>query len=334
MRFIHLILAISCALSFPALQAQTCEEYAKEMEKIFNGIRIGLPVDSVKLALPGIKKVGGGMDFRDEYLYNVKKNGLQEVTFYFDKDGEKPLYEIIFEFKDADSTHQLVRMMFGEPSHPTLDDHWVLGLGENGISSLVWTFENRMVLAVNLPDTELTGESSFELPQDFIDKMNGIDSDTPVPNASSDPEPTPDDAMITLQLNSYIANALTDFEHFKGEAIAGKKDEFEAAIAFSTAENTIIRRKTGTSWRLESRITTQSSVDEARSYFESLKKTIESLEALEYRLVKKSEYSTNTGNTFIWDVQTLDGDPLAVIVKLQLYAAGTGRYSVKMEIGK
>ena len=324
---------ITASLFVGTLHAQTCEEYAKEMDKIFSGIRIGLPIDSVKAALPGIKK-SGGMDFRDEYTYKVKNNGLQEVTFYFDKDGEKPLYEIIFEFKNVDSTQQLVRLMFGEPSHPTLDDHWVLGVGENGIASLVWTFENRLILAVNLPDSELAGESSFELPQDFIDRFNGGGGDTSGTIGADDAEAAPDDAFITLQLNSYISNALTDFENFKGAAIEGKKDEYEALLAFSHAESTIVRKKAGSSWRLESRLTTQPSVDEARTHFDNLKKTIESLEALEYRLVKKSEYSTNTGNTFIWDVQTLDGDPVGVIMKIQLYAAGSGRYSVKLEIGR
>ncbi len=328
MRIFSLIITFTGIFFAISLPAQTCEEYAQELDKVFTGIRIGMPIDSIKKVLPGVKK-SDGMDFRDEYVLKVKKNGLQEVTFYFDKDGEKPLYEIIFEFKNADSTRQLVGAMFGDPSHPTLDDHWVLGVGENGIASLAWTFENKMVLAVNLPGSELEGESSFQLPQDFIDQFNGGGT-----SSTDTGDAPPDDAMITLQLNTYLTNALSDFENFKGAAIPGKKDEYEAAIAFAHAENTIVRRKNGSSWRLESRITTQSTVDDARLYYDDLKIKLEQLEALEYRLVKKSEYSTNTGNTYIWDVQTLDGEMLGIILKIQLYAAGGGRYAVKMEIGK
>ena len=51
-------------------------------------------------------------------------------------------------------------------------------------------------------------------------------------------------------------------------------------------------------------------------------------------LAKKSEYSTNTGSTYIWDVRSLDGDDLGVILKVQLYAAGQDLYSVRMEVGK
>jgi hypothetical protein len=58
------------------------------------------------------------------------------------------------------------------------------------------------------------------------------------------------------------------------------------------------------------------------------------MEALEYQLAKKSEYSTNTGSTYIWDVRSLDGDDLGVILKVQLYAAGQDLYSVRMEVGK
>jgi hypothetical protein len=312
----------------------TCDEYANEINNIFeSGLRMSMTGDSIQIVLPDAQKLEESVDFRDEYLLKYNKNGLKEVTFICDKDENKPIYESIFEFDNVDSTRQLAEMMFGKPSHPTLDDHWVIGIspkteGGKHVISLAWVYENKLIVATNFPNTEFEGEPDFELSEDFIEKwmnrgMVPINGDEP--NAEE---------VYTYELNENIAHALNNFEEAKGDAIPNKKEEYNAAKPLNGADQTIIRKNAAGNWRLEARFTTQSTMDDANLVYENQLKTYLAIEGLDYRLVKKSNLESANGKSYIWDVQTLDDVSTGVIMKLQLFKTSTGEYSVKLEIGK
>lgn len=300
----------------------TCRDYAQEIVNLFSaGFHFALPSDSVKILFPKAVKKPNTSSFREEYALKVFENGLKEVTFICDKDDSKPLYEAIFEFEDADSTRRLAEIMFGKPNHPTLEDHWVSKGDVEGCISMIWLFDNKMLAAVNMAKTEFEGDENFVEP---TGGMVDIDDDKT------------DDAehMNTLQMNQFIEAATTDFEDFKGEGLPNKKDEFDAAIPFSGAEQTLIRKNTAGKWRLEARFSTTSDMESAKTEFEKQLENIQNLEGLEYRLVKKSDLETAKGRTYIWDVQTLDDESLGVILKLQMYPASGQQFGLKLELGK
>ena len=314
----------------------TCEDYAKELAGVFeSGIKIKTPADSIRFLLADAKKQASSLDFKEEYRLNIGRNGAKDVTFVCDKDGNKPIYEVIFQFDNADSTRQLAELMFGAPNHPVLDDHWVLGIGENNAVSLAWTFGNKMIIATNLPDTEFENEEDFKLSEEFIKKFNGGE-DTPAnkPVENTD-DKTADNEATSLTVNNLIAAAMKDFEDFKTDPIANKKEEFDATKYVSMSQDqAVIRKSAAGNWRLEIRYPPYATSEDAKNAFENTLTFYQTLEGLEYRLVKKSDLSTANGRTYIWDIQTLDDASTGIILKWQSYPTSNGQFAIKMELGK
>lgn len=297
------------------------------------GLKVDLPQEKILKSIKDLKKEKSSLDFRTEYTYEVHENGLNSLTLYFDKDHHKPLYEIILDFENADTLEALCKKDLGVGNHPSLEEHWILNLTPEGLSFMLWRFENKLVMAANLPDTEFADDNSFQFDQAFIDNFlknsAAEDGSAPAPDAKID---WSDDQTLTQILNQCIENASNDFESMKGDLVEGKKDTYVSLVSYG--ENTFIRKTANNTWRLETRVVQNQELEAAQSTYHATLTKIQSLEALEYRLLKKSEYSTNTGNTYLWEVESLDGVATGIVVKLQLYAAGQGLYSVLLELGK
>lgn len=328
-----------CALSAEAQQPgsgdlKTVANYSKAFEIISSlGLKIDMPQEKTLKSVKGLKKEKSGLDFRTEYVYEVHENGLNALTLYFDKDHHDPLYEIILDFENADTLEALCKKDLGPGNHPRLEEHWILNLTPEGLAFILWRFENKLIMAANLPDTEFADDYTFQLDQAFIDdflkKSAAVDENNTSPEAKMD---WSNDQILTQMLNQCIANATNDFEGMKGELVDGKKDLYHSMVSYG--ENTFIRKTANNTWRLETRIVQNQELSTAQASYQTSLNSIQSLEALEFRLIKKSEYSTNTGNTYLWEVQSLDGDASGIVLKLQLYAAGQGLYSVLLEVGK
>jgi len=341
MKFKLLLLCL-LALSSPVLIAQkavptsqkTVADYSKAFEIIGKlGIKVDMPLETMLKSIKDMKKSADVLDFRTEYTLVLNENGLKDLTFYFDKENHQPLYEVIMEFDNADTLEALCIMDLGPSNHPTLVEHWIMNLNREGLAFILWRFENKLVMAANLPDTEFADDYIFQFDQAFIEAFlnNNTEGGSNPADQVSDGE-MPPDQVLTQTLNQYITSAITDFEDLKGDPVEGKKDSYFALLPFG--ENTVIRKTASNAWRLETRLVLNQELEAARADYQSFIKQIQGLEALEYRLNKKSEYTTNTGNTYLWEVQNMDGDAIGVILKLQLFAAGKGLYSILMEVGK
>ena len=317
-------------------ESYTCEDYAQELSGVFDsGIKIKTPADSIRFLLADAKKQATSSDIKEEYRLNIGKNGAKNVTFVCDKDGNKPIYEVIFEFENPDSTRQLAELMFGAPSHPVLDDHWVLGAGNNAVS-LAWTFGNKLIIATNLPETEFENDEDFKLSEEFIKKFNGGGDDSPVekPVENTD-DKTADNEATSLLVNNLISEAIKDFEDYKTDPVANKKEEFNASKYVTMGqEQAIIRKNAAGNWRLEVRYPSYTTSEDVKTAFENTLTFYQTLEGLEYRLVKKSDLSTANGRTYIWDIQTLDDASTGIILKWQSYPTSNGQFGIKMELGK
>ena len=312
----------------------SCEDYSQAIVDIFNsGIKISTPADSIPLLIPDAVLQSNGLDFREEYIITGGENGLKDVTLVCDNEGDKPLYEVIFEFENADSTHKLAELMFGAPNHPQLDDYWVLGATGKNAVSLAWTFNNKLVIACNLPGTEMEDSEDFILSDEFIAKFNGTENTEEASNSTN--SETDDNEATSLAINNLITAAANDFDTFKTELMPYKTADYNAAGYVTMGqEQAVVRKNAAGNWRLEVRYAAYATNDEARQVLDNTITFYQTLEGLEYRLVKKSDLITANGRTYIWDIQTMDDESTGLILKWQSYPAIHGKFGLKMELGK
>ena len=334
--FLLQLVLLSCATaqSSPASDLKTVADYSKAFDIMGTlDLKVDLSQEAILKSTKGLKKEKSGLDFRTEYTYEVRENGLNSLTLYFDKDHHHPLYEIIMDFENADTLEALCKKDLGPGNHPSLEEHWIMNLTQEGLAFILWRFENKLVMAANLPDTEFADDVTFQFDQTFIDEFlqNNASETGNVPPDNTEKDLT-DDQILTQMLNQCMESATDNFEKMKGELAEGKKDTYSSLVTYGP--NTFIRKTPNDTWRLETRIVQNLELDAARNSYQTTLARIQGLEALEYRLLKKSEYSSNTGNTYLWEVQSLDGETTDIILKLQLYAAGKGLFSVLLEVGK
>jgi hypothetical protein len=320
----------------------TVNGYSKELATIFqSNFKLKMTSDSLQYLFSEVKSVKNTPDFRNEFTVPVNKNGFKEVTFYGIKNGTKGVYEVIFEFENADTLMRLAEMMFSNVNHPSLENHWVLNIApkmDNGLYlvSLAWVYENRMILAINLPDSEWEKEENFQFTDAFVDaylKQEGLSpvNNKPVEESTDNTE----NEATSLAVNNLIAAALKDFEDNKTDLMPNKKEEYNAASLVTMGQDqAVIRKNAAGNWRLEVRFPVYESSDKAKEAFENTLTFYQKLEGLEYRLVKKSDLATANGRTYIWDIQTMDDQPTGVILKWQTYPASNGQFGIKMELGK
>jgi hypothetical protein len=150
-------------------------DYVKAMGEIMDtDTKIGSSILQMPTIFPNAEKQEPLFDFRNEYLLKVNRGGLQTVTFTYDTNDEQPLYEIIYEFESADT---LLEMSKGfdapdSPRHPTEKNTWLLNVDQNNVTYLLWIYENKVIIAANLPKTEFEDASMFKLPKDFVEQFH------------------------------------------------------------------------------------------------------------------------------------------------------------------
>jgi hypothetical protein len=320
----------------------TVEGYGKELSAVLeSNFKLKTTADSLKYFFPSIKMDKNSPDFRNEYALPINKNGLKQVDFYSVKKGNKGVYEVIFEFENADTVMRLAELMFPNINHPILENHWVLNIedkSDNGLNlvSMAWVYENRMILAVNLPNSELEKEESFKLSDEYIADFLKKESGEPAPDKpAEETNNSTENEATSLAVNNLIAEAIKGFEDNKTELMPNKKEEYNAASFVTLGqEQAVIRKNAAGNWRLEVRFPSYATSDEAKAVFENTLTFYQTLEGLEYRLVKKSDLNTANGRTYIWDVQTMDDQSTGVILKWQSYPTSNGQFGIKMELGK
>jgi hypothetical protein len=316
----------------------TVEDYARELSNVFDEkFKLKMSSDTLIELFPTVKLDKNSLDFRNEYSLPINKSGLKHANFYGIKNGNKAIYEVILEFANADTLMRLAELMFPNLNHPSLENHWILNIepkSDNGsnLVSMAWVYENKMILAVNLPNSELEKEGSFQLADDFIEaylkQLNPNKTDEENTDNS-------DNEATSLTVNKLIAAAAKDFEDNKTDLMPNKKEEYDAS-AFVTLgqEQAVIRKNAAGNWRLEVRFPVYSDAETAKGSFEKTIAFYQSLEGLEYRLVKKSDLTTANGRTYIWDIQTLDDAATGLVLKWQTYPTSNGQFGIKMELGK
>jgi hypothetical protein len=90
------------------------------------------------------------MSFRLEYQEKDADKDIKRVTYYFDAENNKPLYEMIIEFTNAEALNAHCSKKLGAPND---DKQWKWKTKE-GYTFKAWRFSNTLVLAIGLPSTE------------------------------------------------------------------------------------------------------------------------------------------------------------------------------------
>jgi len=114
--------------------------------------KFGMSIDSFKLInKTALYSEASAFDFRLECTDSKISSEFKSVTFYFDAENNKPLYEMIIEYKDEKAMKAFIQSKLKAPNDD--GDKWKWTTKEGTIFK-AWTFGNKLVFALLLPNTE------------------------------------------------------------------------------------------------------------------------------------------------------------------------------------
>lgn len=163
--------ALWLALLPAAFSQSAAEKAIAVLGETLGSAQLGATEASLYQLKPALPAPDSLMGFRREAVEKINKDGITGITYYFDGDGERPLYEIIIEFASEQLRTEAAEMMFGPANYPDRPDHWIAGAHEN-VVSLIWAFNSKIVIAANLPGTEWDGDAMFNIPEGFQQAKN------------------------------------------------------------------------------------------------------------------------------------------------------------------
>ena len=138
--------------------AQTKKNSKGLLPKSHKDLWFGMPMAAFGEARPfdqdSLVKV---MEFRHSLVKPLPPgnvNGLRTVVYYFDAEGDAPLYEIILVYADEAKRDAAAAKLLGEPN---ADDEWHYP-NHKGFPFRAWRYKNKLILAAALPGTEWEGE--------------------------------------------------------------------------------------------------------------------------------------------------------------------------------
>ena len=115
----------------------------------------GLPLETFLAQKRDLSRAEGEGDFRTVLIEEPMPGKLESVVYYFDADGDEPLYEIIAIYPDKPTRDAVADELLGAPNFDNKE--WRYDSGE-GYQIWAWTFQNKLVIAAILPNTEWADE--------------------------------------------------------------------------------------------------------------------------------------------------------------------------------
>lgn len=100
-------------------------------------------------------KEGKTLDIYDEKfrtaIYEPRNDDqLEGVAYYFDKDDDEPLYEIILIFKETTERDKVAKAIFGSPN---TEGEWKV-TNKSPFNLWAWPYKNKLVIVGLIRDTE------------------------------------------------------------------------------------------------------------------------------------------------------------------------------------
>ena len=118
--------------------------------KSLSSYRFGMSLDEFTRKNKMAKTAEGVMSFRVEYNEKNTSPDIKQVTYYFDADNNKPLYEMIIQFTDVARLNDHCAKKLGSAN----DGKQWKWTAKDGYIVKAWRFNNTLVIAAGLRDTE------------------------------------------------------------------------------------------------------------------------------------------------------------------------------------
>ena len=298
------ILVFACS-AFAMGQTATERSYNR-LIKTLGRLSIGTTQADFLQQKPDLGQPDGAMGFRNEIVETIEQDGLQSVTYYFDNDGNQPLYELILEFSSPELRSAVIEKLFGPANHPEAPDHWILGV-QDEVVSLGWMFASKFVLAANLPGTEWYGDSMFRLPPGFEPYKN-----LPPPSEWPKAEITRFFKDLQLQFDA----AATGFVDLKGEAV---DNYFLCKQTIGMAALSAVLEDDKKQLKINNIMASDMTAGHAADWVASLTKILDEVEPDRYRL-QRTSFKTLFGKAAVmWNVVDKQGQPSGARVGVLAY---------------
>ena len=114
--------------------------------------KFGMALDLFKLENKNaVTAATGTGDFRIESTDAKAGPDFKQVTFYFDAENNKPLYEMIIEYHDESKLKAYCNSKLKTPNDEDGKWRWTT---KEGYVFKAWTFGKKLVFALALPNTE------------------------------------------------------------------------------------------------------------------------------------------------------------------------------------
>ena len=122
----------------------------KEMEA---KTEFGMPLNEfLSFKNSKVEKQETGMGFRHVYYEEITGKDIAYIVYYFDADGEKPLYEVLIGYHDQQKRDAVARQLLGEPNSEN-NTEWQLK-PEKGYEIKAWTYKDKLIITALIPETE------------------------------------------------------------------------------------------------------------------------------------------------------------------------------------
>lgn len=95
-------------------------------------------------------------NFRFAVYEKIGRNGIEGAAYYFDAEGDKPLYEIIIIYADEAARDAAAATLLGPPNYKD-NTEWMLS-PKKGYPLYCWKFKTKLVVAALIPNTEWYNE--------------------------------------------------------------------------------------------------------------------------------------------------------------------------------
>ena len=90
--------------------------------------------------------------FRKAVYQHIQLGDIEGVAYYFDGDGEQPLYELIVQYNTEAARDAAADKLLGKPNYEN-NKEWLIDT-KRGYKLRAWKFKNKLVLVALLPGTE------------------------------------------------------------------------------------------------------------------------------------------------------------------------------------
>lgn len=150
----HCIILSGFLLALPLLSTAQSFDPKTFVPKSLVKYSFGMSLDAFTQANTSAAPQNSFVAFRTEYQQKKPEAGIKHVTYYFDDDNNRPLYEMIITFTDVKSLDDYCSKKLG---HPDNDKQWKRAT-KQGYTFKAWRFDSTLVLALGLPGTEWENE--------------------------------------------------------------------------------------------------------------------------------------------------------------------------------